>query len=283
MSPRTPLSGCLLLTLCSTLWLAPREGQAAVKPARPAPAAAKVTDAGPDPAEALLAEVRKGGAAALEAAQRLAALATARALELSLDELALGPPPPVAGELLSGLVGRKDPKAIEVLVFYAHHRSPDLRKRAVQALGEIPDERVVPVLIDALSDPTTDVRATAAAALGARRERRAEGALLKLLQHKDTAAPAALGLIGGPDTARTLSEMVGNVPDRLVVQTLGELLKRADFGPDALRVEVVKTLGKIPGNDPVDALSEYLKLSAKDKARPSRTEATKIVEQRTAK
>ena len=40
---------------------------------------------------------------------------------------------------------------------------------------------------------------------------------------------------------------------------------------------------KIPGNDPVDALSEYLKLSAKDKARPSRTEATKIVEQRTAK
>ena len=170
-----------------------------------------------------------------------------------------------------------------MLSLYSTNRSPELRKRAVQALGDIQDARVVPLLIAALSDGSGEVRAAAAGALGARREKSAEPALLKLLARQDNAAPAALGAIGGPETTRTIAEMVGNVPDRLVVQTLGELLKRGDFGPDPLRLEVVKTLGKIPGDPALDVLSDYLKATAKDKGRPSSKEATKIIEQRTAK
>ena len=88
------------------------------------------------------------------------------------------------------------------------------------------------------------------------------------------------------DTARALSEMIGNVPDSFITETLGLLLLRPDFGPDPLRLEVVKTLGKLPGSQPIDILSDYLKETGKDKAdkaRLSRTEANKIIEQRTAK
>ncbi len=211
---------------------------------------------------------------------------------------------------------------LQVLTVYTHHRNPELRKRAVQGLAALVAPRteaaaaakpaakvapkavaatatpaataapaalqtqVVPMLIAALSDSSAEVRAVAAEALGDRREKSAEPALIKLLVRKDSAAPAALGKIGGADTARALGEMIGNVPDSFITETLGLLLLRPDFGPDPLRLEVVKTIGKLPGSQPIDILSDYLKETGKDKgekARPSRNEASKIVEQRTAK
>jgi len=122
--------------------------------------------------------------------------------------------------------------------------------------------------------------------LGKRREKTAEGALIKLLLRKDSAAPPALGLIGGPETARALGEMIGTVPNYLLTQTLGGLLSRSDFGPEPARTEVVKMLGKMPGDQPVEFLTDYVKATDNDKelkARPSRAEAQKIIEQRTAK
>ncbi|MDW8280574.1 MAG: HEAT repeat domain-containing protein [Myxococcales bacterium] len=265
-----------LLLVVASFWLA-----------RPAPARqiapVKATAQEQQEIATLLSELRSKEGDAVEAAQKLAALEGPQALEAMLTELAIGVQPRVAAALLEGLVPRKDPRAIEVLALYSRNRNPELRHRAVQALGEIHDAQVVPLLVAALSDGSAEVRAAAAAALGARREKSAERPLLRLLQRQDPAAPAALGQIGGPETARTLAEMVGNIPDRLVVQTLGELLKRADFGPDPLRLEVVRTLGKIPGNEALDALTDYLKLSSKDRTRPSRVEASKIIEQRTAK
>lgn len=154
------------------------------------------------------------------------------------------------------------------------------------ALTAAQQAQVVGLLIASLSDANTDVREVAAEALGARREKAAEPALIKLLLRKDAAAPAALGQIGGAETARALAEMIGTVPDRLLAETLGLLLIRPDFGPDPLRLEVVKTLGKLSGSQPIDLLSDYVTATAKDKAdkaRPSRTEAQKIIEQRTAK
>jgi hypothetical protein len=277
--PRTAL-----LCLAGLLGLSPAvPAQPAQQPQKPAPRAAPKKGAGPDAVEALLPQLRGTEEEALQATQKLQELADPKAVEVLLNELAIGVSPKVAAAMLEALQPKKDPRAIDVLELYSTNRNPELRRRAVAALGDIPDGRVVPLLIAALSDATSDVRAVAAAALGARKEKSAEPHLLKLLAHKDIAAPAALGQIGGPETARTLAEMVGNVPDRLVVQTLGELLKRADFGPDPLRVEVVKTLGKIPGGDALDVLTDYVKATAKDKARPSRQEASKIIEQRTAK
>ncbi|MBL8635077.1 MAG: HEAT repeat domain-containing protein [Myxococcales bacterium] len=256
---------------------------------------------------------------AVAAARKLGETNTPTAQAALLDALSIGVSPKVAAAALSSLSSLRSADALPVLELYTHHRNPDLRKRAVQGLvalvvapegNETPAKppvgkklakpvtvkpgvaheelapKIVPQLIAALSDGSSDVRQVAAEALGQRREKSAEPALIKLLQRKDTAAPEALGLIGGPDTARALGEMIGTVPNYLLTTTLGALLRRSDFGPEPVRTEVVKMLGKMPGDQPVDFLSDYVKATDTDKeskARPSRAEAQKIIEQRTAK
>jgi HEAT repeat protein len=190
---------------------------------------------------------------------------------------------------LTNRKGSDGPSPASTLALYAHHRNPELRKQALAGLAALPvvvSPAAVPVvslLIAALSDPSAEVRSVAAGALGARHEKSAEPALIQLLLRKDPAAPPALGQIGGPDTARALAEMIGNVPDGMILQTLGELLRRPDFGPEPVRVQVVKTVGKMPGSQTLDILGDYVTDTAKDKLRPSRVEAQKIIEQRTAK
>ena len=259
---------------------------------------------------------------AVATVKKLGELGTPRAMDVLLDELSLGLSPKVAKAALDVLAARRDSdtNTFPVLSLYAHHRNPELRKQALTALaalmppapgaapaapaatGKTPAKPpvkplvpppvmpsavgagpVVPLLIAALSDANAEVRAVAAQALGDHREKSAEPYLIKLLLRKDAAAPVALGQIGGPDTARALAEMIGNVPDGMILETLGELLKRPDFGPEPVRVQVVKTIGKMPGAVTLDILGDYVKESAKDKARPSRVEAQKIIEQRTAK
>lgn len=262
---------------------------------------------------------------AVAVVQKLGALDTPRSTEILLGELSLGLTPKVSGAVIDVLGARRSTDGLPLLSLYARHRNPELRKRAVSALAALvlppkapeivvkegapaakpaadkgkkpaappapsltPAQQatVVPLLISALSDANADVRGVAAEALGARREKAAEPALIKLLLRKDAVAPAALGQIGGAETARSLAEMIGNVPDRLLGETLGMLLIRPDFGPDPLRLEVVKTLGKLSGSQPIDLLNDYVQATAKDKAdkaRPSRVEAQKIIEQRTAK
>jgi hypothetical protein len=267
----------------------------------------KETAAVDDPTLPLLAELRKPAEEqATAAAKKLGELGTARAVTVLLDELAIGLPPHVAKAALEAVAvavhkAADAPDPFSILALYAHHRSPELRKQALTALsglglagpatpmaaaaapGAKADSPVVPLLLAALSDASGEVRAVAAQALGARHEARAEGALIKLLLRKDPAAPAALGQVGGPDTARGLAEMIGNVPDHMILETLGDLLARPDFGPEPVRVQVVKTIGKMPGSQTLDILSDYVKDTAKDKQRPSRLEAQKIIEQRTAK
>jgi len=219
----------------------------------------------------------------VDAAHKLGELADPKALDAMLDGLATGAPPRVQATLLGGLAGKKDTRAVEVLKHYAKNRNPELRKKAVSALGDLPDARALPTLVEALSDSVEEVRAAAAMALGKRKERSAEGKLIKLMQHKDEAGAKALALIGTPELARKIGELIGQVPDALLCTALGDMLKRADFGPEPIRVEVVKTLSKVPGVDSTTALVEYVTATEKDKQRPSRLEAQKIIDQRSSK
>jgi len=287
---------------------------AAKDPGRDAKVAGK-PDAAAEALAPLIADLRRAGSpsdeqAAVAAAQKLGTMTAPAATEALLTELATGLSPKVATAALDALIAQKpaaaDTQLLPVLSLYARHRNAELRRRAVTAIAALPDttgaSQVVPILISALGDGSADVRQVAAQSLGARHEKTAEPALIKLLLRKDPAAPAALGQVGGADTARALSEMIGNVPDRMILETLGELLKRPDFGPEQVRVQVVKTIGKMPGSQTLDILSDYVKQTApgaaqaggkvaakagkeagKDAPRPSRVEAQKIIEQRTAK
>jgi len=216
---------------------------------------------------------------AADAAKKLGESAEPKAIDAILDALAVGAPPHVQAALLGGLAGKKDARAVEVLKHYTRNRNPELRKKAVVALAE-GDGRAVPALIAALSDPVEDVRAAAAQSLAKRREKGAVEPLLKLLEHKDAAAATALAQLGTPELAHRLAEMIGRVPDALLCTALGEMLKRTDFGPEPIRVEVVKALSKVPGVDSTAVLIEYVAATEKDKMRPSRVEAQKIVDQR---
>ncbi len=215
-----------------------------------------------------------------EAAKQLAASKDGKAVDAILDVLALGVPPRQAQVLLGGLSGRRDPRALAVLAVFAKNRNAELRRRSIELVAALPDPKVVPMLVDALSDTAPEIRAAAAAALAKRKERSAEAKLMQLLERQDPSAPAAIAAIATPDLAHRLAEKIGPIPDALLCDTFGEILKRADFGPDTVRVEIVKTLAKIPGDSSTTALLEYIQATQKDEKRPSRVEAQAIVNRR---
>jgi HEAT repeat protein len=216
--------------------------------------------------------------AAADAAKKLGQSTEGKALDALVEALGNGAPPKVAAAMVTALGGKKDARAVTLVMQYAHHRAPEVRKAALVALPK--DARATPVLLAALGDSDAEVRAAAAAVVAQRRERAAEPRLIKLMEHRDPAAAGALAAIATPELAHRLSEMLGQVPDPILCTALGEMLKRVDFGPDTIRVEVVRTLSKVPGVDSTAVLVEYVAATERDKNRPSRLEAQKIVDER---
>ena len=225
-----------------------------------------------------LADVDEGRAVAAAAA--LGASTDPKALEGLVAALDAGTTPKVAVAECAVLGAKKDTRAVAMLVQYAHHRASEVRKAALAALAEIADPRVSPALIAALGDSDAEVRAQAAKGIADRRDKSAEDRLVKLMEHRDASAAGALAAIATPALAHRLSEMLGAVPDPILCTALGEMLKRPDFGPEPIRVEVVHTLAKVPGVDSTAVLVEYVAVTEKDKNRPSRLEAQKIVDER---
>jgi hypothetical protein len=83
-----------------------------------------------------------------------------------------------------------------------------------------------------------------------------------------------------PELARRIAEQLGQVPDTPLAQCLGMILKRADFGPDAARVEIVRAIAKIQDPVAVTVLTDYVDSTPKNPVRASRHEAETIVEAR---
>lgn len=125
---------------------------------------------------------------------------------------------------------------------------PDVRKFAVDVLGDIGDRSAVPRLIDILGDADENVRVAAAESLGKLRDRRAVDALIGCLAAYDEswldyAAAEALGEIGDE-------------------RALGPLMTA--LGRSSLREPVLEALGKIGNvntlNPLVSGLSDPLRI-----------------------
>jgi HEAT repeat protein len=216
---------------------------------------------------------------AVDAAERLGRSRDPRAAEVLLDALAVGAHPRVAAAALDALAKLKSPRSVPVLLHLSRNRHPDLRRKALVALGPFREPRVNQALIERLGDSTRDVRATAARLLAERKERAAQRPLIKLLRRGDEAAAAAIGAIATPDTARNLAELYGQVSETLLATALGEFIKRSDVG-DAIRVDVIRTLGKMPGAEATAALVEYIGSVPANQERASKHEAQKLLDQR---
>jgi HEAT repeat protein len=198
-------------------------------------------------------------AAAGDAAKALGQSGASNAIEPLVDLLSVGTTPARAEAALDALAALADPRTLDVLELYAGNHGADLRRRAVKALGAIKDERSTRALVEA------------------RKETKAGPRLLALVKRNDAGAAPALGLLATPELVPQLAELQGSVDDNVVAAALGEYVKREDV-PDPLRVDVVRTIGRLSGAEATTALVEYLaSIPAKDD-RPSRKEAQKLVD-----
>src|SRR5258708_4975323 len=69
--------------------------------------------------------------------------------------------------------------------------------------------------------------------------------LFALMGKGEQPASAAIAAMADLDLAHKVGDQLGKMPDAILAQTLGAILKRADFGPDPARVEIVLAIGKI--------------------------------------
>jgi HEAT repeat protein len=253
---------------------APRKKAKAPRPPR---AAAVTAEAGGKAVSDLASEQDD---VAMAAAKKLGE--SPAGLEPLMAALAVGLHPTVAAEALAALGKLKDGRAFPVLAAYSGNFNAAVRLAAVKGLGGLRDPKVVDIMLERLGDPDGSVRAAAADALGARKEKRAEKRLFLLVARNDSGAAGPLGAVMAVDAVPRLAELKGRVDDAVLANAFGELLKRPDV-PDRLRVDVVRTVGRLTGPAATAALVEYLASIPDSDRRPSKEEAQKLVDQKGTK
>jgi hypothetical protein len=227
-------------------------------------------------------------AAAVEAAATLGASGVSAAAEPLCEVLAAGAAPARVQAVLDALgklgeahLLRADQTTLDALELYSGHRAPDIRRRAIRALGTINDARATPALLDRLGDAASDVRASAAQALAARHETKAAQRMFALLAMGDAGVAGPLAALATPDMVPRIAELNGTIEDGVIADTLGDYVKRPDV-PDKLRIDVLRTIGALSGAVATTALVDYIaSVPAKDD-RASKKEAQKLVDERGA-
>ena len=217
---------------------------------------------------------------AVKAAETLGAAAEPAAHEVLLDALALGLPAQVAMRALDALAQHPAPPDVAALRRYASHRNPAVRGAALGVLALYPDPLAQSAVVGGLHDPVAIVRGAAAAAAGKGHVRASHDALFELMARGEEPAARALAAMADPELVRKIGDQLGHAPEPMLALCLGAILKRADFGPDAARIEVVRALGKIADASATKALQDYVDATPKNPVRPSRAEAEKMVEAR---
>jgi HEAT repeat protein len=257
--------------------VAPKAPKAPKAPRAPkrAPKDAKV-----DLAPTIAALWGQSNEAAAKAAEALGASMEPAAHEALLDALAMGMPPAVAIAALSALAVHPAPPDVVALQRYAAHHNPQVRSAAYNALASYPAPDAKKAIIAGLRDMNGSARGAAAMAASRGRVREAVEPLLELLSRGEDAASRALAAMADADLARKIGDQFGKVPDAILAQTLGAILRRADFGPDPARVDLVRAIGKIQDTAAITALTDYVDATPKNPPRPSRQEAQKMVEAR---
>jgi HEAT repeat protein len=264
---------CTLMALGTTLpdAAAQRKSKRAKKPGKAAKAAAA-----PPASDIRSPNIDKAEAAA----EALGTSKSPKATTTLLDALAMGLHPRVAAVALESVAKHRKGESFETVSYYMHHRSARVRSAAVQAMGSLNDKRAKRLVLAALRDSHKSVRAAAAGILAASKNKKAIEPLVALIKKGDEASAMALASLANADLARSLGELIGSAPDGLLARCLGAILMRPDFKPEDARVEVVRALGKIPGNDSLEQLTNYMGAIPETPPRDSRNEAENIVEAR---
>lgn len=269
--------GALLLAIVlvsGTAWAQPK-GKAPRR-GKKATAAAPAVDIAATKAQLSGADVDRATAAAAQLGQ----VRQPAALDALLDALALGLHPRVAAAALEAVAGHAPASALDVLLAYARNRNPEVRAKAILALGTLENAKALAAWKEAFTDGDKQVRAAAAKVAANRKHRPSAEPLLALLKKGDEAAAPALATLANAEVARLVAEMIGEAPDALLVDCLGAILMRKDLGKEDVYVELVRAIGKIPGDESVVALTAYVSAIPETPPRQSRREAQILIEQR---
>jgi len=226
--------------------------------------------------------------AAVEAAATLGASKAPVAAEPLCEVLAAGAAPArlqavldALGQLGEAHLLRADQTTLEALELYSGHRAPDVRRRAIKALGTVNDPRATPPLLDRLGDAASDVRAAAAQALAVRHETKAAQRMFALLAMGDAGVAGPLAALATPDMVPRIAELNGTIDDGVIADALGDYVKRPDV-PDKLRIDVLRTIGGLSGAVATTALVDYVASVPAKEDRASKKEAQKLLDQRGA-
>jgi HEAT repeat protein/MFS family permease len=133
------------------------------------------------------------------------------------------------------LAAERTTLAVEELVQALRDPSLEVRREAARALGEIGDPRAVPALLQMLSDPTSGIRVECAEALGKIGDRSALNPLIAMLQAEQIeerlAATQALHQMGDAQALPALLERLQQAPGPLeqsrLLEAIGHLLPNA--------------------------------------------------------
>jgi hypothetical protein len=150
----------------------------------------------------------------------------------------------------------------------------------VLALGGLEGPRPRAAVWVALHDGDRQVRAAACKVAELTKDRTAAEEIVQLLVKGDEATVTALAAIATPELTRRLGELIGHAPDDLLARTFGLVLLRPDFGKEEAYVEVVVALAKVPGEEAVVSLTNYISAIPEKPVRASRTRAQQLVEAR---
>jgi hypothetical protein len=227
-------------------------------------------------------------AAAAEAAATRGASGAPAAVEPLCEVLAAGAAPArlqavldALGQLGAAHLLRADQATLDALELYSGHRAPDVRRRAIKALGSVNDPRATASLLDRLGDAASDVRAAAAEALAARHETKAAHQMFALLAMGDAGVAGPLAALATPDMVPRIAELNGTIDDGVIADALGDYVKRPDV-PDKLRIDVLRTIGGLSGAVATTALVDYIASVPAKEDRASKKEAQKLLDQRGA-
>ena len=215
--------------------------------------------------------------AAATAATRLGEVRNKTATTALVEALALGLAPKVALAALAALEARADADALPTLEYYLRVRSKKLRAATVRAAAAIGTPQGDVLVAEGLADPTKEVRGVSAKMAVKRRLTKTAPTLVRLLVAGEMPAAEALGDLADAEVARAVAETIGKAPDEPVAEALGRMLLRDDFGPDSLRVEVVRALGKVPNGAGTVHLVAYVAATPRNPPRASRREAEKLM------
>ena len=154
-----------------------------------------------------------------------------------------------------GILGR--PEAGPVLLELLAHRRPEVRLRAVQAIGMCAPRGADRALAVSLSDSSADVRAAAAEALATLRATSAVPELFLAFEHNVLQAGPALAALARAEDIPRIVGYIGSMPFATLRPMLLTILQRTDLAA-RIRTDLVARLGELATAEVRTLLREFI-------------------------